>query len=47
MIFNPEQKNPVSSIFGSYRPEGTLFLEGVLSRKKQVVPLLSRYFSQD
>ncbi|HHX94240.1 MAG TPA: putative manganese-dependent inorganic diphosphatase [Clostridia bacterium] len=47
MIFNPEQKNPVSSIFGSYRPEGTLFLEGVLSRKKQVIPLLSRYFSQD
>ena len=46
MIFNPEQKNAVTSIFGNYSPEGQIFLEGVMSRKKQVVPLLSRYFSQ-
>lgn len=47
LIYNPEQKNAVSSIFGKYSPEGKIFLEGVMSRKKQVVPLLSRYFSQD
>ena len=47
LIYNPEQKKAVSSIFGKYSPKGSLFLEGVMSRKKQVVPLLSRYFSQD
>lgn len=47
LLYNPEQKKAVSSIFGKYSPDGKIFLEGVLSRKKQVVPLLSRYFSQE
>lgn len=47
IVYNPEQKKAVSSIFGEYNPQGKIFLEGVMSRKKQVVPLLSRYFSQD
>lgn len=47
IVFNPEQKKKVASIFGITNDEGTIFLEGVMSRKKQVVPLLSRYFSQE
>ena len=47
VVFNPEQKKAIANIFGITDPEGKIFLEGVMSRKKQVVPLLSRYFSQD
>ena len=47
VVFNPEQKKAIANIFGITDSEGKIFLEGVMSRKKQVVPLLSRYFSQD
>lgn len=47
LLYNPEQKKAVTSIFGRYSPDGKIFLEGVMSRKKQVVPLLNRYFSQE
>lgn len=47
LLYNPEQKKAITSIFGRYSPDGKIFLEGVMSRKKQVVPLLNRYFAQD
>jgi len=47
LIFNPEHSKAIGRAFEKPAANGELFLEGVMSRKKQVIPVLNRYFGQN
>jgi manganese-dependent inorganic pyrophosphatase len=46
LFFNPENSKIIKSVFGKPVSYSHVFLEGVMSRKKQIIPVFTRYLSQ-
>ena len=42
-----QKKNYIEKAFGKKPKENTLYLRGVMSRKKQIIPPLTRIFSKN